>query len=112
MIATMSQLRFGRRPPPVVAAAAAAMVLLVMMISGSTEGSPNRKMSNGGLVRFFPPIIPTDPMPPPPRTPLATACGQIRHLRMRSTSRAAWRHLKLHEAVLEALPVVLAAGSN
>lgn len=28
----------------------------------------------------------------------ATACGQIRHLRMRSTSRAAWLHLKLHEA--------------
>jgi hypothetical protein len=66
-----SQLRFGRRPPLVVAAAAAAaaMVLLVVMTSGSTEATPVRKISNSGLAHFVPPIIPTDPMPPPPRTP-------------------------------------------
>jgi hypothetical protein len=70
-----SQLRFGRRPPLVVAAAAAAaaamvVLLLIVMASGSTEATtPVRKISNSGLAHFVPPIIPTDPMPPPPRTP-------------------------------------------
>ncbi|CAO2184570.1 unnamed protein product [Urochloa humidicola] len=61
----MSQLRFGR-----LAAAAAAMVLLAMMISLGTEATPIRKMGNGLLhIRFRPPVIPTEPMPPSPRTP-------------------------------------------
>ncbi|CAO2208186.1 unnamed protein product [Urochloa humidicola] len=62
----MSQLRFGR-----LAAAAAAVVLLAMiisMISLGTEATPMRKMGNG-LLHLGPPIIPTDPMPPPPRAP-------------------------------------------
>ncbi|CAO2202832.1 unnamed protein product [Urochloa humidicola] len=61
----MFQLRFGR-----LAAAAAAMVLLAMMISLGTEATPIRKIGNGLLhIRFRPPIIPTEPMPPPPWTP-------------------------------------------
>ncbi|CAO2162483.1 unnamed protein product [Urochloa humidicola] len=61
----MFQLRFGR-----LAAAAAAMVLLAMMISLGTEATPIRKIGNGLLhIRFRPPIIPTEPMPPPPRMP-------------------------------------------
>ncbi|CAL4956635.1 unnamed protein product [Urochloa decumbens] len=64
-MATMSELRSGR-----LAAAAAAVVLLATMISMGTEATPIRKMGNE-LLRFGSPIpiIPTDPMPPPPRTP-------------------------------------------